>query len=90
MARIQSAVKNIRKNRRRNEINRSRRTRLRNQLKKMRSLIDSRDAAAAKNALPSTMSLIDRSLKNGIIRQNTAARYKSRLSRHVTALGRSR
>lgn len=90
MARTKSAAKNVRKSLKRNEINRSRRGQLRTQLKKLRALIDSKDAAAAKKALPSTLSLIDRSFKNGILQRNTAARYKSRLSRHVVALGRSR
>ncbi len=90
MPRTKSAAKNVRKTLKRNEINRTRRTRLRTQIKKMRQLIDSKDAAGAKKALSPTLSMIDRSLKNGIIRRNTAARYKSRRSRHVMALGASR
>ncbi len=90
MPRTKSAVKNVRKSLKRNEINRTRRSRLRTQIKKMRQLISSKDAAGAKKALSPTLSMIDRSLKNGIIRRNTAARYKSRLSRHVMALGGSR
>ena len=90
MPRIKSAIKNMRKSQKRNEINRTRRSRLRTQMKRIRELIASKDAAGAKKALSPTLSMIDRSLKNGIIRRNTAARHKSRLSRHVMALGGSR
>jgi small subunit ribosomal protein S20 len=85
-----SAIKNVRKSTRRNEINRARRSRLRKQLKRMRDLLAGKDAEGARKALPATLSLIDRSLTKGILRRNTAARYKSRLSRQVVALDRSR
>lgn len=90
MARIQSAVKNIRKNRRRNAINRASRSRLRSQIRKIRELLARKDADGARQALSATLSLLDRSRGKGIIHRNTAARYKSRLTRQVTALGRAR
>ena len=90
MARIKSAVKNIRKSRRRQEVNRSRRSRLRTQLKKMRALIASKDAEGARKALPATLSLLDRSAGKGMLHRNAAARHKSRLSRQVSTLGRAR
>jgi small subunit ribosomal protein S20 len=36
--------------------------------------------------LPLSFSIIDRSAKNGIIKKNTAARYKSKLTIRVKAL----
>ncbi len=90
MARIQSAVKNIRKSRRRNAVNRARRSRLRTQIKKLRELLAHKDAEGARKALTATLSVIDRSLSRGILHRNTAARYKSRLSRQVASLGRAR
>jgi len=87
VARIKSAVKNIRKSRRRNLINRSRRTRLRTQMKKLRELVARKDGTAARKELQATLAVIDRSSSKGIIHRNTAARYKSRLSRQVAALG---
>lgn len=90
MARIKSAVKNIRKSRRQNVVNRARRSRLRTQIRKLRELVSRKDASGAREALSSTLSLIDRSRTKGIIHRNTAARYKSRLSRQVTALERGR
>jgi small subunit ribosomal protein S20 len=90
VARIQSAIKNRRKNLRRNAINRARRSRLRGQLRRIRALIDRKDADGAHKVLDATLSTIDRSLTKGIIHRNTAARYKSRLTRQVRALAGSR
>jgi ribosomal protein S20 len=36
--------------------------------------------------LATTVSLIDKAVNKGIIHKNTAARYKSRLTRHVSEL----
>lgn len=87
MARIQSAVKNIRKNRRRNAVNRARRSALRGQIRKLRALLARKDRDGARRALNATLSIIDRSVSKGIIHRNAAARYKSRLTRQVGALG---
>lgn len=87
MARIKSAVKNIRKSRRRNAINRSRRSRLRSQIRSLRALVAKKDREGARRTLTATLSIIDRSVSKGIIHRNTAARYKSRLTRQVGALG---
>lgn len=46
----------------------------------MRRLLESKDAKAASALVPKTFSLIDRAAKWGIIKSNTAARYKSRLT----------
>jgi small subunit ribosomal protein S20 len=90
VARIKSAVKNIRKNRRRNAINRARRSMLRSQIRKIRDLLARKDADGARQALTATLSILDRSLRKGIIHRNTAARHKSRLTRQVSALGGAR
>jgi small subunit ribosomal protein S20 len=49
-------------------------------------LIEKKDAGAAQAVLPATFSLIDRSAKWGIIKKNTAARYKSRITARIKAL----
>jgi small subunit ribosomal protein S20 len=46
----------------------------------MRRLLDQKDASGASKVVPATFSLVDRAAKWGIIKQNTAARYKSRLT----------
>ena len=80
MANTVSALKRVRVAERRTAINRTRRTRLRHQIRAMRRLLDAKDANAATALVPKTFSLIDRSAKWGIIKKNTAARYKSRLT----------
>jgi len=90
VARIQSAVKNIRKNRKRNAVNTARRSRLRSQLRKLRALLVEKDAAGARRELTRTLSILDRSVTKGILHRNTAARHKSRLTRQVNALGGGR
>ena len=88
MGRIKSAIKNQRKSRRRNLINRSRRSSLRTGLKKMRRLLDRKDAQGANTALQETISTIDRAVSKGILHRNAAARHKSRLTLHINALGK--
>jgi small subunit ribosomal protein S20 len=46
----------------------------------MRRLLDGKDSKAATALVPATFSMIDKSAKWGIIKKNTAARYKSRLT----------
>jgi small subunit ribosomal protein S20 len=71
---------------RRTEINRKSKSRLRHQIRAMRRAITGKDATAAVALLPVTFSIIDRSAKAGIIKKNTAARYKSNLHSRVKAL----
>ena len=86
MANTVSALKRVRITKRRTEINRARKTRLRLQIRAMRLLLKGKDKDGATTALPKTFSVIDRAAKTGIIKKNTPARYKSRLSARVKAL----
>lgn len=83
MANTVSALKRVRMTERRTIINRMRKTRLRHQIRAMRRLLDHKDASGAAKMLPATFSLVDRAAKWGIIKKNTAARYKSRLTLRV-------
>jgi len=89
VARIQSALKNIRKNRRRNLINRARRSQLRTKVRRMRTLIAKKDAEA-RAYLRETVSTIDRAVRKGVLHKNAAARHKSRLMKGVAAAEKSR
>ena len=86
MANTFSALKRVRQTKRKTEVNRLRKSRLRHQIRSLRRLIAAKDAGSAQAALPATFSLIDRSAKWGIIKKNTAARYKSRISARLKAL----
>jgi small subunit ribosomal protein S20 len=86
MANTISSLKRVRQTKRKAEVNRLRKTRLRHQIRSVRRLLEKKDASAAKAVLPATFSLIDRSAKWGIIKKNTAARYKSRISARIKAI----
>jgi small subunit ribosomal protein S20 len=86
MANTVSALKRVRVAERRTAINRVRKTRLRHQIRAMRRLLDAKDAAGAAKVAPKTFSLVDRAAKWGIIKKNTAARYKSRLTLRLRKL----
>ena len=83
MANHKSALKAHRQNVKVRAHNREFRSRLRRALKAARAAIDSGDAAQAGTQLRSTTALIDRLAGKRIIHANAAARYKSRLSRHL-------
>ena len=86
MANTVSALKRVRQTEHRTVVNRARKSRLRHQVRAFRRLIQSKDAEGAAKALPATFSLVDRAAKWGIIKKNTAARYKSRLTLRLKAL----
>jgi small subunit ribosomal protein S20 len=86
MANHKSAEKRVRQNAKRNEINRANRSKLRTQIKKLREAIAHNDKSQSGELLAPTVSLIDKAVNKGVIHKNTAARYKSRLTKHVAEL----
>ena len=86
MANTVSSLKRVRIAERRTVINRMRKSRLRHQIRTMRRLLDQKDIPAATATVPATFSLVDKAAKWGIIKNNTAARYKSRLSLRLKKL----
>lgn len=86
MANHKSAEKRIRQNEKRKTINRANRSKLRTQIKKLRTALGAQDKAASGETLAPTISLIDKAVNKGIIHRNTAARHKSRLTKHVNEL----
>ena len=81
-----SAVKAHRQTLKRTEQNRALRSKLRTALKSIRAAIDSGDTTAAKKALSGTFSVIDKMSGKGIIHDNAAGRYKSRLMKQLARL----
>jgi small subunit ribosomal protein S20 len=86
MANTVSALKRVRIAERRTAINRMRKSRLRHQIRTMRRALEEKNPQNATKLLPATFSLVDRAAKWGIIKNNTAARYKSRLSYRLRKL----
>jgi len=80
-----SVLKRAAQSRQRANVNRANRTRVRSAIKRLRTAISAGDAAAATNLLQPTMSAIDQAITKGVLHENTANRYKSRL--HVAYNG---
>lgn len=81
-----SAKKRVRQNEKRRAVNRSNRSGLRTQIKKLRAAVGGSDSTQSQELLNPTVSIIDKAVNKGLLHKNTAARYKSRLTRHVTSL----
>ena len=78
MANIASAEQQRRQAEKKKARNRAGKSTLRTTLKKARTAIQGGDAD--KETLASSFSVIDKAAKTGLIKENTANRYKSRLS----------
>jgi small subunit ribosomal protein S20 len=85
-----SALKQERQSIKRRARNRRSVSELKTQVRKLRAAIDKGDADAARKLLTETVGQIDKAAKKGVVHDNAAARYKSRLSRKVNALGSAR
>ena len=86
MANTKSAEKRHRQSLEQRERNRAHRSRLRTAIKKLRTAVASGDAETAQQILPETLSIIDKTAQKGVIHDNAAARYKSRLAQKVASL----
>jgi small subunit ribosomal protein S20 len=71
------------------ERNRRNLSQLKTQVKKLRAALAKGDAEEAKKLLGPTIGEIDKASKKGVVHDNAASRYKSRLTRHVNALAKS-
>lgn len=80
MANHYSALKRVRQIERRTAVNGMQKTLLRHTIRAIRRKLDANDLSGAEELLPRTYSVIDRSAKRGLIKANTASRYKSRLA----------
>ena len=83
MASHESALKAHRQNVKHRDHNRQMRTRLRSALRDIRASIVSEYPVQVKDALRTTISLVDKMAKKKLIHRNTAGRYKSRLASRV-------
>jgi small subunit ribosomal protein S20 len=86
MANHLSALKRARQTERRTVRNRANTSTLRTQLRDLRETIEKGDKAAAEVAYRKTVSALDKGIQKGLLHENTASRYKSRLGKRVTAM----
>ena len=62
---------------------RQRRSQMRTEIKRFRQLLSEQKTDEARKALKDVYAVIDRSAQKGVIHSNTAARYKSRLTKRL-------
>jgi len=81
-----SALRQMRRSRKKRAINRANTAQLKTQVKKLRSAMEKGDAAAAKTLAAPTFAELDRAAKKGAIHRNAADRTKSRLARRLNTV----
>ena len=86
MANTSSAKKAARQAVRRTEVNKSRRTRLKNEVKNVEIAIAAGDKNTAMAALKAAEPVLVRTAQKGVVHKKTAARKVSRLTRRVNAM----
>ncbi len=86
MANHASAKKRARQTIKRTARNRHIRTNVRTLVKRVRTAIETGDAATAKKALSEAVSRIDGAVSKGIYHRRTGSRYIARLTQQVNAL----
>jgi small subunit ribosomal protein S20 len=86
MANHFSALKRARQTEKRTERNRTNKSRLRTSLRHFREALAKGDREAAALTYRETTSALDKSVQKGVLHNNTASRYKSRLAARLNAL----
>ena len=86
MANTSSAKKNVRKMARKTAVNKSRRTIVRSNLRRVEDAIASGDKAAAAEAFKLAEPAMMRAVSKGVYHKNTASRKISRLSKRIKSI----
>ncbi len=86
MANHFSALKRARQTTKRTVRNRANASQLRTALRGLRESLEKGDNAAADQTYRQTVSALDKAIQKGVLHENTASRYKSRLSARLAAL----
>ena len=86
MANTKSAIKRIRKISRQTVVNKARKSKFRNVIKKMNLLLDSKRKKEALAYLPKLNSELMKVAKTGVIKKQNASRNISRITRKINAL----
>tara|TARA_B100000886_G_C20233296_1_gene411470 strand:+ start:154 stop:414 length:261 start_codon:yes stop_codon:yes gene_type:complete len=86
MANTKSAIKTIRRISRQTLVNKSRKTRFKKAIKKMRLLIDKKDKKKALSFLPKFNSELMKIAKSGIVKRQNASRNISRFTKKINNL----
>ena len=86
MANTKSAIKRVRRISRQTIVNKTRKSRFKNAIKKMNFLLDTKKKKEALAFLPQLNSELMKVSKTGIIKKQNASRNISRITRKINAL----
>ena len=86
MANTKSAIKRIRRISRQSLVNRARKSKYRNALKKMNLLIEEKKKEEALKFLPKLNSELMRVAKTGVIKKQNASRNVSRVTKKISTI----
>ncbi len=86
MANTKSAIKRIRRISKQTTVNRARKSRYKNALKKMNNFIESKKKTEALKFLPKLNSELMKVAKTGIIKKQNASRNISRITKKIASL----
>ena len=86
MANTKSAIKRIRRISKQTAVNKARKSRFRNALKKMNALIDTKNKDEALKFLPKLNSELMKIAKSGVIKKQNASRNVSRITKKIAAI----
>ena len=86
MANTKSAIKRVRRITRQTAVNKSRRSKYRNAIKKMNAIIEKKNKKEALSFLPKLNSELMKIAKTGIIKKKNASRNISRMSKKINSL----
>ena len=86
MANTKSAIKRIRRISRQTKVNKIRKSRFKNAIKKMNILIEKKKKSEALKFLPKLNSELMKIAKTGIIKKQNASRNVSRLTKKISSL----
>ena len=86
MANTKSAIKRIRRISKQTKVNKTRKSRYRNVLKKMNFLIENKKKDEALKFLPKLNSELMKIAKTGIIKKHNASRNVSRVTKKISSL----
>ena len=86
MANHFSAMKRARQTEKRTVRNRANTSQLRTALRSMRESLEKGEKTNAVATYRQTVSALDKAIQKGVLHENTASRYKSRLSARLNAL----
>ena len=86
MANTKSAIKTIRRIARQTAANKSRKSRFRNAIKKMNTILDTKNKNDALAYLPKLNSELMKIAKTGIVKKKNASRNISRITKKINSL----